>query len=85
MQLGTITRTNLIGETRKKRIHVIHFLGSKYAMLSVKTQMVHVLKRYKLTSDIQISDVIHIVDIITRSQNGYPVKIWNRKSDHQND
>lgn len=46
-------------------------------MILIKTQLVYVLRNYRLISDIQIFDIVRVVDLLSSSKNGYPVKIWN--------
>lgn len=53
-------------------------LGSKYAMLSIKTQMVYLLRKYRFTTHLTMDDIILTLDICFRSKNGYPVQIWQR-------
>jgi cytochrome P450 family 4 len=53
--------------------------GGKYAMLSMKTTIALVVRRYHLETTHKMEDIKTRVDVLLRSINGYPVKISERR------
>ncbi|XP_065221565.1 cytochrome P450 4g15-like [Planococcus citri] len=59
-------------------------IGAKYALMSAKTQMVHILRNYHLSTDVEDFSIKNCsIDLCIRSKIGYPVKFTRRRS--QND
>ena len=56
-----------------------YFLGAKYAMLSMKTTISHIVRNFRLETSRKIEDIETRIDLLTRSANGYPVKIVKRE------
>lgn len=63
-------------ETPKK--FFIDFLGYKYAMLSLKVMLSAVLRHYKFSSDLKMSDIDLKFGITTQIRNKHMVKIERR-------
>ncbi|XP_054257647.1 cytochrome P450 4g15-like, partial [Macrosteles quadrilineatus] len=56
-------------------------IGSKYAMLSMKTTISAILRSYKLFTDIKMEDIKLKIDLLMRSVNGFPIRLERRKSE----
>lgn len=56
----------------------IFLVGSRYAMLSMKVTLATTLKKYRVTTDMKMSDIKLKFDFIVRSVNGYKVKLHTR-------
>ncbi|XP_065219330.1 cytochrome P450 4C1-like [Planococcus citri] len=56
-------------------------IGVRYTMLSVKTQMVYILRNYHLSTNIKELTKEHVkADLFVRSTIGFPIKFTKRKS-----
>uniref|UniRef100_A0AAT9UTM4 Cytochrome P450 3638G1 n=1 Tax=Maconellicoccus hirsutus TaxID=177089 RepID=A0AAT9UTM4_MACHI len=53
-------------------------VGAKYAMMTMKTQLVHLLRRYRFTTHMKIQDVHLILDLLMRNDSGYWLKLHSR-------
>ncbi|KAL1115984.1 hypothetical protein AAG570_005479, partial [Ranatra chinensis] len=53
-------------------------IGYKFAMLSMKTTLVIILRRYKIYSDIKMRDIKVTVAVTSRAVDGYPIRIEER-------
>lgn len=49
--------------------------GSRYAMMSLKTQIALIIRRYHLSTNIKFTDLRPVMDAIIRNKFGYPVKL----------
>ncbi|XP_065221576.1 cytochrome P450 4g15-like isoform X2 [Planococcus citri] len=59
-------------------------LGSKYAMMSIKTQISYILRNYHLSTNVEEFTYADLhVDIAIRSKIGYPIKFTSRQKSHQ--
>ncbi|XKL69086.1 hypothetical protein PGB90_006855 [Kerria lacca] len=58
-------------------------VGSKYAMFSTKTQLIHILRKYRIMTNITIEEVEINVDLLIRKKGGYPIKFLYRKNDER--
>ena len=47
--------------------------GAKYAMTSMKTQLIYLLRNFHVRTNRKYEDVVTIMDVMQRSKNGYPV------------
>lgn len=54
------------------------FLGSKYAMLAIRTIVIHVIKNFRVSCDRKYEDLKIKCDISIRSLDGYNVKLVPR-------
>ncbi|XP_065221582.1 cytochrome P450 4C1-like [Planococcus citri] len=55
-------------------------LGSKYAMLLIKTQVAHILLNYRISTDVEEFTKTHLkMDISIRSKIGYPIRFTSRR------
>uniref|UniRef100_A0AAT9UTW6 Cytochrome P450 4461P2 n=1 Tax=Maconellicoccus hirsutus TaxID=177089 RepID=A0AAT9UTW6_MACHI len=55
-------------------------IGYKYALLSIKTQLVHILRRYHLSTDIRELTADNLKsDLMVRSKIGYPIRFVSRQ------
>ncbi|XP_065219360.1 cytochrome P450 4C1-like isoform X1 [Planococcus citri] len=62
-------------------------IGTRYAMLSIKTEMLYILREYHLSTNIKEFTKEHLyADLFVRSSIGYPIKFTRRKdlNDNQN-
>lgn len=50
----------------------------KYAMLSAKTTLAHLLRKYKFTTDLQFSDIRLNTHLVTEVLNENPLRIEHR-------
>uniref|UniRef100_A0AAT9UU85 Cytochrome P450 3638D1 n=1 Tax=Maconellicoccus hirsutus TaxID=177089 RepID=A0AAT9UU85_MACHI len=58
-------------------------IGARYAMISIKTQLVHLLRDYRFTTNMKMDDIQVIVDLVLRNDTGYWLKLWSRKKNKQ--
>uniref|UniRef100_A0AAT9UU96 Cytochrome P450 4461Q1 n=1 Tax=Maconellicoccus hirsutus TaxID=177089 RepID=A0AAT9UU96_MACHI len=60
-------------------------IGSKYAMMSIKTQIVYILRKYHLSTNIkELKEDDLGVDLMIRSKPGFPIKFIKRQKIVQN-
>uniref|UniRef100_A0AAT9UUV6 Cytochrome P450 3638D3 n=1 Tax=Maconellicoccus hirsutus TaxID=177089 RepID=A0AAT9UUV6_MACHI len=59
-------------------------IGAKYAMMSIKIQLVHLLRSYRFTTDMKMQDIHLTVDVALRNDSGYWLKLWSRKEIYEN-
>lgn len=50
-------------------------IGQKFAMLSLKTMLVHILQNFKITTLVQMHEIQLHADISIRSSIGYPLSL----------
>ncbi|XP_065219318.1 cytochrome P450 4C1-like [Planococcus citri] len=61
-------------------------IGIRYAILSIKTQMVYILREYHLSTNIKELTKEHLkADLFVRSTIGFPIKFTKRKSQNHED
>uniref|UniRef100_A0AAT9UTW1 Cytochrome P450 3638G2 n=1 Tax=Maconellicoccus hirsutus TaxID=177089 RepID=A0AAT9UTW1_MACHI len=53
-------------------------IGAKYAMMSIKTQLVHLLRRYRFTTEMKMQDIHLELDISARNYSGFLLKLHSR-------
>lgn len=58
-----------------------HCIGSKYAMISMKIQLCHLLTRFQFISDVQMNDIRMKFNVVMRFADGYQLRIVRRQSD----
>uniref|UniRef100_A0AAT9UTP8 Cytochrome P450 3638G5 n=1 Tax=Maconellicoccus hirsutus TaxID=177089 RepID=A0AAT9UTP8_MACHI len=54
-------------------------IGAKYGMMSMKIQLVHLLRRYRLDTDMKMQDIHLVIDLLLRNDSGYWLKIYSRE------
>lgn len=52
-------------------------------MFSTKTQLIHILRKYRIMTNITIEEVEINVDLLIRKKGGYPIKFLYRKNDER--
>uniref|UniRef100_A0AAT9UTM9 Cytochrome P450 3638G3 n=1 Tax=Maconellicoccus hirsutus TaxID=177089 RepID=A0AAT9UTM9_MACHI len=53
-------------------------IGTKYAMASIKTQLVHLIRRYHFSTEMKMQDIHLVLDILLRNDSGYWLKLHSR-------
>ncbi|XKL69087.1 hypothetical protein PGB90_006856 [Kerria lacca] len=48
-------------------------IGAKYALISLKTQIAHIILKYRIRTEIQYTDLRPVMDAIVRNKYGYPI------------
>ena len=56
---------------------VLH-IGTKFAMLSMKTMLATILREYRFTTEMKMEDIEYDLEVVLRSVNGWKVKIHTR-------
>ena len=57
------------------------FVGTKYGILSIKTQIVHIVQNYHLSTNIsELKKDQLAADLCVRSKIGYPIKFTKRQA-----
>ncbi|XP_065213910.1 cytochrome P450 4g1-like [Planococcus citri] len=54
-------------------------IGSKYAIMSLKTQMAGILYHYHLSTCVKFQHIVPCMDAVVRSKHGYPIQMSTRK------
>jgi cytochrome P450 family 4 len=54
------------------------FIGSRYAMLTMKTTISNIIRAYQLETNFKLEDIRIKIDMLTRSVDGYPIRIVKR-------
>uniref|UniRef100_A0AAT9UU76 Cytochrome P450 3638F3 n=1 Tax=Maconellicoccus hirsutus TaxID=177089 RepID=A0AAT9UU76_MACHI len=60
-------------------------VGSKYAMMSIKIQLVHLLRRYRLTTEMKMRDIHIVFGMVTQNDSGYRLKLHSRVKNERSD
>ena len=56
---------------------ILH-IGTKFAMLSMKTMLATILREYRFTTEMKMEDIEYDLEVVLRSVNGWKVKIHTR-------
>lgn len=54
-------------------------MGYRYAWASMKIALAHILRRFKLTTDLRMQDIIIHPDLILTIRNKNPIRIEQRQ------
>lgn len=77
--LGKIQTTNLHFSTILIQYLTLH-TGYRYAMMSIKSQIAHILRNYHLSTDItEFTRKDLLMDVTIRSKIGFPIKLTTRQ------
>lgn len=57
---------------------VVYFSGKNYSILSMKTTLAHVLRAYRLSTDLEFVDIKLTMNVELTIENGFPIRFEKR-------
>uniref|UniRef100_A0AAT9UTT2 Cytochrome P450 3638D2 n=1 Tax=Maconellicoccus hirsutus TaxID=177089 RepID=A0AAT9UTT2_MACHI len=54
-------------------------VGARYGMMAVKTELVHLVRRYRFTTEMKMDDIHLVMDFVPRNDSGFWLKAWSRR------
>lgn len=57
---------------------IVYFSGKNYSILSMKTTLAHVLRAYRLSTDLVFSDIKLTMNVELTIENGFPIRFEKR-------